>query len=235
MVSDVMLRAVVKIPTVEEFKNSLTGLDRLLTARQWERAAIVWAFTTSDDPGGRPSKTVRKSGQFPVPIREFARLGFAGLSDKDTVLGYRAAWQSAIDRGNAKEVSPGDEVELPDLVWPPHDTKPETSSVIERSAPRTPGAERPPPREAARESPKETHRSPEEPPSREYEVEVGKPVCYPYVFRDDQVKAVSDWGFAGSALIPGLSVDERNYMIEVIVKLEGELKKVPIQVQESTT
>jgi hypothetical protein len=111
-------RTVVTIPTVEELGPALARVDGLLTAKRWERAAIVWAFTTNEDKGGQPS-TGRNSGQYPMPVREFARLGFAGLRDRETVARYRAFWQTAVDSGDAKEVSPGDEVELPDLPWPP--------------------------------------------------------------------------------------------------------------------
>lgn len=37
--------------TIEQATESLTGLERLLTAKQWERAAIVYAFTRN---GGKP-------------------------------------------------------------------------------------------------------------------------------------------------------------------------------------
>jgi hypothetical protein len=108
----------IKIPTVDELEDRLAGLDRLLTAKRWERAAIVWAFTTNDDVGGRP-KTLSKKTGFPVPMGTFAGMGFAGLTMHHTVARYRNAWQEAIDQGKAREVHPGDEVELPDLPWPP--------------------------------------------------------------------------------------------------------------------
>lgn len=111
--------ATIKIPTAKQLANRLGGLDRLLTAKKWERAAIIWAFTTSDDKGGRPNATDPESGRFPVPVREFARLGFAGLVKPDTVTIYRQRWQEAIDSGAAPSVAPGDEIELPDMPWPP--------------------------------------------------------------------------------------------------------------------
>lgn len=106
----------IKIPTVNELKTKLAGLDRLLTAKQWEKAAIVWAFTTNDGPG-RPLNAPAVK-QFPCPVAEFARLGFSGLSQRDTVTRYRKAWQDAIDLGAACSVQPGDEVDLPELPFP---------------------------------------------------------------------------------------------------------------------
>jgi hypothetical protein len=108
----------ITIPTVDELNDTLVRLDRLLTAKHWERAAIVFAFTTDDRNGCRPD-LAGNSARFPLSPTEFARLGFAGLRDRETVARYRQAWQSAVDAGDAKEVSPGDAVELPDLPWPP--------------------------------------------------------------------------------------------------------------------
>lgn len=106
----------IHIPTAEQLGTQLAGLDRLLTARNWERAAIVWAFTTAEE--GRPSK-LRSAEQFPCPIAEFVSLGFKGLGSRNSVARYRAAWQDALDSGHACSVAPGDEVELPDLEFPP--------------------------------------------------------------------------------------------------------------------
>lgn len=108
----------ITIPTAEELTSTLAGLDRLLTAKEWERAAIVYAFTRTGEPG-RPAGNDPTSGRFPVPVREFSRLGLAGLSKPDTVTMYRNRWQEAIDAGFACSVKPGDEIELPDLEWPP--------------------------------------------------------------------------------------------------------------------
>jgi hypothetical protein len=89
-------------------------------------------------------------------------------------------------------------------------------------------------RERSGRPPRGTPRESEE--SREYEVEVdGESVCYPYVFREEKVKQVDAWALAGSNMIPELSVYERNFMLQVILKLDGELRKIPIQVQENAT
>lgn len=109
----------IKIPTVNELKTKLAGLDRLLTAKRWEKAAIVWAFTTNDGPG-RPSN-VPATPQFPCPVAEFASLKLSGLNQRETVTRYRKAWQDAIDLGAACSVQPGDEVDLPELPFPSAD------------------------------------------------------------------------------------------------------------------
>jgi hypothetical protein len=103
----------VHIPaSIEEAKTSLDGLGQLLTAKQWERAAIVWAFTELGTGGPRTARnTVRLS------IREFAELGIGGLRTQDQVSQYRKAWQAAIDDGQAQPVEPGDEIELPTIPW----------------------------------------------------------------------------------------------------------------------
>lgn len=93
---------------------SLNGIDGLLTAKEWERAAIVFAFTAE---GGTPGPKVDRGGFTAISCREFAALGIAGLRSDQTVRRHRKAWQDAIDRGKAVAVQPGSEVTLPDLPW----------------------------------------------------------------------------------------------------------------------
>jgi hypothetical protein len=108
----------ITIPTGEQLADHLAGLDRLLLAKGWERSAIVWAFTVGDGQGSR-SDFAQNCAKFPVSIREFARLGFAGLKSDNTVRHYREQWQAAIDDGLAQPAQPGETVELPDRPWPP--------------------------------------------------------------------------------------------------------------------
>lgn len=103
------------IPTAAELAERLSGLDRLLTARQWERAAIVYAYTTNAGPGGQHR---RRPAPPKMTMREFARQGFAGLSSNKSVEHYRAAWSMAINQGWVPPVDPGDTVELPDAPFP---------------------------------------------------------------------------------------------------------------------
>ena len=97
-----MIRAEIKvtkivIPTEAELSDRLAGIERLMTAKGWERAAIVWAFTTDGRHGARTDlDSVGKPAEFPVSPTEFARLGFHGLRDRENVANYRKAWTDAI-------------------------------------------------------------------------------------------------------------------------------------------
>ncbi len=106
----------IHIPTELQLAKRLAEIHGLLTATKWERAAIIYAFTTNDGQG-RP-ETGSSTG-FPMPMERFAALGYAGLKSDKTVRHYRAAWEYAIEQGQAQPVQPGDDVELPDLGWPP--------------------------------------------------------------------------------------------------------------------
>lgn len=105
----------IRIPTEYELADRLSGVDRLLTARKWERAAIVFAFTDVGGPRNTPNHTP------PPPklnIRQFAAQGYAGLTTPKAVNRYRDAWVTAIGNGWAVPVEPGDEVELPEGDFP---------------------------------------------------------------------------------------------------------------------
>lgn len=107
------MRTVIDLPkTIGKAKQVLAGLDGLVTAKEWERAAIVWAFTEKGRPG--PGD---RAGTGAISIREFSRLGVAGLRREETVRLYRKAWQYAIDHKSAEDVRPGDSVVLPDIPW----------------------------------------------------------------------------------------------------------------------
>lgn len=102
----------IRIPTtIEEMTSKLNGIERLLTAKGWERAAIVYAFTADQQGtqvGGRKKVSDR------LGIEEFAELGIAGLASRPTVRKYRDLWAE-----HGTPCDPGDEVELPDLPFPP--------------------------------------------------------------------------------------------------------------------
>lgn len=83
----------------------LKGLGELVTASEWKRAAIVWAFTHEAKPG--PGKKDRSNS---LPISDFAR---TGIMSKPTIIKYRKAWKLAIDNGFATDVKPGDLIDLP--------------------------------------------------------------------------------------------------------------------------
>lgn len=105
----------IRIPHAEELADRLSGVNRLLVARGWERAAIVFAFTEVGEIGaGR----WRKPEPPKMHIREFAAQGYAGLTTNKAVSRYRDAWLSAIGNGWAVPVEPGQEVTLPDVEFP---------------------------------------------------------------------------------------------------------------------
>lgn len=95
--------------TIDEAVASLNGIGRLLTAKEWERAAIVYAFTQD----GR-----RQRASTHVSYEQFAVLGIQGLRTRQSVAAHHDAWQQAVDDGQARgDIAPGDAVELPTIPW----------------------------------------------------------------------------------------------------------------------
>lgn len=106
----------IRVPTGQELREHLGNLDALLTAKKWARAAIVFAHTevqTNKGSGTRPGVSEGKWN-----IRDFAGLGFAGLTTNKAVSRYRDAWIKAIDNGWAVPCEPGQTVNLPDEEFP---------------------------------------------------------------------------------------------------------------------
>lgn len=93
------------VPTSDQ----LDGVARLLTASDWEKAAIVAAHVTLDAGHGK-----RREFAVSYSASGFARLGFAGLTTKDTVVRYVKAWT---DTGRPPP-TPGEGVELPTVPFP---------------------------------------------------------------------------------------------------------------------
>lgn len=101
-------------PTIKAATAQLEGLESLLTAKQWERAAIVYAFTYEG---------VNRFSSGPVlgryTIRQFADLKIKGLSSRETIKHYRDNWKLAVESEDAPEgIEPGDRVYLPEIDWP---------------------------------------------------------------------------------------------------------------------
>lgn len=97
----------VAIPaTIEEAQASLQGIGALLTAKSWERAAIVAAFVeiAERDGGRKPVSSNRLSPN------EFAALGITGLKSHVTVRGYVERWTAV-----RPAPKPGEIVELEGL------------------------------------------------------------------------------------------------------------------------
>lgn len=99
----------------------LLKLDGIVTASEWERAAIVYAFTYMHEHGGDRSKVNNDLG---MSFAEFAIMGFVGLKSKNTVQKFYENWQAAVDAGEALPVGPGDPFVKPDLDYP----------IVERTA-----------------------------------------------------------------------------------------------------
>ncbi len=124
--------------TIKSAEAKLTKLDGIVSASQWERAAIVYAFTQEGEVGGDPTTAAKVRSDLGVmSFREFAALGIVGLKSKNTVLKYHEAWQSAIDDGEALPIAPGDAFNEPELDWPPEGRGPKRSGatnprVVER-------------------------------------------------------------------------------------------------------
>lgn len=104
--------------TIDNATAELFTLDGLVTASEWRRAAIVFAFTSTEKRGG--PRAANRTSSSAVSAREFAEMGVAGLRSQDTVRRYRNAWQTAIDAGRVRPVAPGDLVVLPETPFPPH-------------------------------------------------------------------------------------------------------------------
>jgi hypothetical protein len=98
--------------SIDDAVSNLNGLGALLTAKEWERAAIVYAFTQPSE-GGHPVKNLTGSS---LSIAAFASLGITGLGSRPAVTAYRNAWLSAMQDG-APDVKPGSDIELPSLPW----------------------------------------------------------------------------------------------------------------------
>lgn len=120
--------------TINEAVDQLAGLDRLVTATEWERAAIVWAFTSP----GNPLSGTKRVDTDPVSFATFSGYGIHGLKRRDTVQTYWEAWQKAIDDGKAKAVKPGGQFSIPKMDWPP--TGHTTGSFAKQLANKTPEA-----------------------------------------------------------------------------------------------
>ncbi len=119
--------------SLESATERLVSIDGLVTAKEWQRAAIVAAFVEPRSGEGRPLQSTVKSDSFLSP-GQFAALNIAGLRSINTVRRYHDAWM----RDGRQRPVPGEPVPLPDEPFP----------VVERAAPVEPAlpvpAARPP-------------------------------------------------------------------------------------------
>jgi hypothetical protein len=101
--------------TIDGAVKQLAGIGKLVTAKEWERAAIVYAFTCPHDPISKSN--LSDKGQ--VSWSTFASYGIIGLKSQDTVRAYWDNWNYAISKRKAKRIKAGDEIAIPKLDWPP--------------------------------------------------------------------------------------------------------------------
>ena len=66
-----------KVPATFTVPDTIEGVRGLMTARGWQKAGIVYAYTRNDGRG-RPSKKLGESPQL-MTLTEFAALGITGL------------------------------------------------------------------------------------------------------------------------------------------------------------
>ncbi|SHT22110.1 Uncharacterised protein [Mycobacteroides abscessus subsp. abscessus] len=96
---------------------------------EWQRAALVWAFTEEGKPG--PKKDLPTNGR--ISISDFAGMKISGLTKRDTVSKYRRAWSQAITDGVATDVRSGadyDQVERIFHLGAPLRTNPDQANRI---------------------------------------------------------------------------------------------------------
>lgn len=117
----------INIPrTVDEALASLDGIGRLVTAKEWERAALVYALTHEGRTGGRRSGT-----NVTLSFQGLADRGISGLADRKRVAWYHDQWQAVVEAGYAQPVGLGDDLDIPDdWEWPPNDTVGERDTTM---------------------------------------------------------------------------------------------------------
>ena len=102
--------------TIDDACEALGVLGKLITARKWERSAIVAAFVRiAPQRGGDPSTNATNRIGFESPI-EFANRGIVGLTTPDSVRKYVQAW---LDAHDGKYPKPGATRRLPHGPFPP--------------------------------------------------------------------------------------------------------------------
>jgi hypothetical protein len=99
--------------SLDDAVEQLEAIGRIVTAREWERAAILATYVMPDS--GHGGRTQTGSSAHLVSAREFAERGIHGLRSHHTVLRYVNAWLDKRSRPR-----PGQTVSLRGLgPWPP--------------------------------------------------------------------------------------------------------------------
>src|SRR5947209_7021036 len=89
-----------QIPSPDGLERQIAADVRLMTGSKWRLAATVYAFTVPAQ--GHRTDLAGTSAKFPCSLSDFARLGFAGFTHRDTVARYRTAWEIAVAAGKAQ-------------------------------------------------------------------------------------------------------------------------------------
>jgi hypothetical protein len=100
--------------TLAKARSALAGIDQLLTAKGWERAAVVYAFTR-DGQGDNQHRPKRADA---LSFTAFAQLGIRGLTKRHVVAEYHRIWANAVEDGHAQPCAPGEQVKLPTIEYP---------------------------------------------------------------------------------------------------------------------
>lgn len=108
-----------RIPdTLDDAIEAGNALGGLTYSSKWAAAALVFAWT---EPGTGGRRTGTLSGQ--LSIHEFSELGIRGLTHRETVARYRAAWAEYGDAATG-----GDTVTLPTIDFPSAERRATTRS-----------------------------------------------------------------------------------------------------------
>ena len=106
-----------KIPNdIDEAFIELKSIGELVTSSEWQRAALVYAFTEDRGRGGDNRKSNVQNCTL-LSVKDFADQGLSGLHSRVSVSKYRRAWSKAIEAGLAEDIGPGDDISLPDADW----------------------------------------------------------------------------------------------------------------------
>lgn len=103
--------------SIEEAIAALNGIESLLTAKGWERAAIVYAFVCASPGPGKPIEhhCGNVSSDICYSPERFTDLEVNGLESHNTVTIYHDIWKT---EGTKKDLRPGDTVTLPTIDFP---------------------------------------------------------------------------------------------------------------------
>jgi hypothetical protein len=106
-------------PTLDEAVIRCTELGNIVMAREFERAAIVWAYTEPGKPGPRKVSSSNSPRFEKTSFAKFSELGIPGLTSATSVRAYWEVIEQLIFGERALEpYEIGDEIEFPEgFLW----------------------------------------------------------------------------------------------------------------------